>query len=118
MKYAIILNNEIVYKYESDTKQVFGGPWGSEDAIHLEIPEHLNLNLLSWDGESFGQRELTLEEQQNITNEASKKYLNETDWLVLRHQGQLALGISTSLSQEAYLELESNRQNARDSIVE
>jgi hypothetical protein len=63
MKYAIILNNEISHKYESNEKLVFGGPWGSEEALHLEVPEHLNLNILSWDGESFYERELTPEEQ-------------------------------------------------------
>ena len=36
--YAIILNEEIVYKYQSEEQQVFGGKWGSKEAIQKVIP--------------------------------------------------------------------------------
>lgn len=35
-RFAIILNNELVHKYESDNQLLFGGPWGAEDAVHIE----------------------------------------------------------------------------------
>ena len=40
------------------------------------------------------------------------------DWLVLRHQDQLALGIETSLTEEEYLELLKKRQEARTAVVD
>ena len=39
------------------------------------------------------------------TNEEAKNYLNDTDWLVIRHRDQLALGQTTSLTNEQYLDL-------------
>src|SRR5574344_1203038 len=53
----------------------------------------------------------------NDDSKESQKFLNETDWQVIRHRDQLALGIETSLSDEEYLELLQNRQNARKRIL-
>ena len=65
----------------------------------------------------FIKRDYELEKQQEL-NKESRKYLNETDWLVLRHQDQLALGIETSLTEEEYLELLQKRQEARTTVVD
>src|SRR5574344_998136 len=46
-------------------------------------------------------------------NEDSK----ESDWKVIRHRDQLALGIETSLSEEEYLALLQERQNARERVI-
>jgi len=46
-----------------------------------------------------------------------EKYLRSTDWQVLRHIRQKALGIPTSLSENEYLELEAARQRAADAIT-
>lgn len=61
-KYAIILNGQIATTYEAETKQSFGGPWGSEDALHLEVPNNISLSRLVWDGEEFSERAKTQEE--------------------------------------------------------
>jgi hypothetical protein len=45
------------------------------------------------------------------------EFLSSTDWKVLRHIRQTALGIATSLSEDEYLELENQRQNAANSII-
>jgi hypothetical protein len=42
-----------------------------------------------------------------ITN--GRAYLNETDWMVLRHIREQALGLPTSMPQEEYLSLERDR---------
>ena len=42
------------------------------------------------------------------------KSLNNTDWKVTRHRDQLALGIDTSLSDEEYQTLLTNRQTWRN----
>ena len=43
--------------------------------------------------------------------------LNTTDWKVLRHSREKALGIATSLTDEEYLALEQERQDIAKSIV-
>lgn len=52
------------------------------------------------------------------TNDEAKHYLNDTDWLVIRHRDQLALGQTTSLSNQQYLDLLTKRQAARERVVE
>ena len=52
------------------------------------------------------------------TNTESKNYLNDTDWLVIRHRDQLDLKQKTSLTNEQYLDLLAKRQAAREKVVE
>lgn len=54
------------------------------------------------------------QEQVNITHQ---QLLNSTDWQVLRHIRQKALGVPTSLSEAEYLDLELRRNQAADSII-
>lgn len=44
----------------------------------------------------------------------AQEFLNDTDWKVLRHREQTELGLETSLSQEEYLDLITERQNRRN----
>lgn len=53
---------------------------------------------------------------QELENAQYRELLNKTDWKVMRHIRQKALGIPTTLSDEEYLELEQERQNAANSI--
>jgi hypothetical protein len=53
-------------------------------------------------------------EKQNIP---ILEFLSSTDWKVLRHIRQTALGITTSLTEDEYLELENQRQAAASSII-
>ena len=53
MKFAIILDNKLQYKYESNKKESFGGAWGSEQATQVEIPEAIALEHAQWDGEKI-----------------------------------------------------------------
>jgi hypothetical protein len=66
-----------------------------------------------------GPYEVVIEDEdiQEITNYNSRKFLESTDWLVLRHIGQKALNLETSLSDQEYLDLEIQRQSKRDEIV-
>ena len=57
------------------------------------------------------------EKQKEISNSEYRLFLSSTDWKVLRHIRQLALEIPTSLTAEQYLELENQRQNAANSII-
>lgn len=55
---------------------------------------------------------------QDLANLQERDFLNSTDWKVLRHIRQKALGVPTSLSEEEYLELEQQRQAAAARIVQ
>lgn len=46
----------------------------------------------------------------------AQKFLDESDWKVLRHRDQLDAGIATSLTNEQYLALLSERQAKRNLI--
>jgi hypothetical protein len=48
----------------------------------------------------------------------SKLHLDDTDWKMLRHSDQLALGITTSLTDEEYQELLTSRQSWREKASE
>lgn len=54
---------------------------------------------------------LAEEEKQNAV-----QFLNSTDWKVLRHIRQKALGTKTSLSEEEYIDLETQRASAAAKI--
>jgi predicted nucleotidyltransferase len=68
-------------------------------------------NVLSVSAEVITQKEI------EITNGQEREFLNSTDWKVLRHIRQKALGITTSLTEEQYLTLESQREEAASRIV-
>jgi hypothetical protein len=55
---------------------------------------------------------------QELTNAESRLILDSTDWKVLRHIRQKALGQPTTLSDQEYLELEQARADAADAIVQ
>jgi hypothetical protein len=57
------------------------------------------------------------QKEQDRLNGIEREFLNSTDWQILRHFRQQALGIATSLTQEQYLELEQQRQAAAARIV-
>lgn len=51
--------------------------------------------------------------ENNIKNQS---FLNSTDWKIMRHIREQALGLETSLTNKEYLELENKRQEAAKSI--
>lgn len=46
----------------------------------------------------------------------ARKFLADTDWKILRHQDQQALGIATSLTAQEFFDLLQERQAAREAI--
>jgi len=57
------------------------------------------------------------QQEQDRLNGIEREFLNSTDWKVMRHIRQKALGIATSLTDAEYLELEQQRQTAAARIV-
>lgn len=56
-------------------------------------------------------------QQADKTNAQYREFLNRSDWQVMRHIRQKALGIQPTLSEDEYLELENQRQNAANNII-
>jgi len=54
--------------------------------------------------------------QQEADNMQPRNYLDSTDWMILRHLRQQTLGISTSLTEQEFLELEQKRNDAAAKI--
>jgi hypothetical protein len=55
--------------------------------------------------------------EQDKKNNIEYKFLKNSDWMVLRHIREQALGLPTSLTQEEYLELERKRAEAAARII-
>jgi hypothetical protein len=57
------------------------------------------------------------QQEQDRLNGIEREFLNSTDWKILRHIRQKALNITTSLSDEEYIQLEQQREAAAARIV-
>ena len=49
-----------------------------------------------------------------LDKKEAEQFLKNTDWKILRHKEQEELGVKTSLTQEEYLELITERQHRRN----
>tara|TARA_B100002019_G_C21161599_1_gene543609 strand:- start:306 stop:665 length:360 start_codon:yes stop_codon:yes gene_type:complete len=58
------------------------------------------------------------QQEQTVANGNEREFLNTTDWKVLRHIRQKHLGITTSLTEAEYTELEQQREAAASRIIE
>jgi hypothetical protein len=54
--------------------------------------------------------------QADSAKATARQFLADSDWKVLRHRDQIALGITTSMTEEEMTALQTARQAARDSI--
>mgnify|MGYP000391431258 CR=1 FL=1 len=79
------------------------------DNTHVFDP--INLVIIPQDPAFFTNKEIEKE------NAAKQEYLRSTDWMILRHVRETALGLETSLSADKYLQLEQMRQDVAASIV-
>jgi hypothetical protein len=57
------------------------------------------------------------QQEQDRLNGIEREFLNSTDWKILRHIRQKALNITTSLSDEEYIQFEQQRQAAAARII-
>lgn len=73
-----------------------------------------NTETKTFDDVSEQKNEENLKESSNRIN---RKYLAETDWMVMRHIREKALGVETSLTDEEYIQLEQKRAEAALNIV-
>ena len=61
--------------------------------------------------------EILAQKEQDKLNAVEREFLNSTDWKILRHLRQKSLDLTTSLTEEQYLDLEQQRQAAAARIV-
>jgi hypothetical protein len=57
------------------------------------------------------------QKEQEKSNAVEREFLNSTDWQVMRHIRQKALGVPTSLTEAEYIALEQQRANAASRII-
>ncbi|MGA1870243.1 MAG: hypothetical protein ACMUJM_17025 [bacterium] len=67
---------------------------------------------------TFIEAELSPEEIQEEKNRKNRSILRGTDWKITRHREQLEMEIATSLTDEEYQALLTERQKARSEVVD
>jgi len=117
MKYVCVEDNKVIsiLKYAPNVPDTV-----TVVTITDEQYAGISARNLKFDTASMSVCPLSTEEQQikqsETVNNNYRSFLNETDWKVLRHVREQALGITTSLTQEEYLDLEQQRENAARNI--
>lgn len=94
-------------------------PLTDEEYTALAIDNKSYFDIQSMKVVEYSQTHLSeIEAQQEKSELAAKnrEFLNNTDWKVLRHIREAALGLSHTLSPEQYLELEQQRASAAAAI--
>jgi hypothetical protein len=94
----------------------------SIEVIKLSPEEDLLLNDSKYQFD-VGTKKFVLKDSTTVEAEAAKEisaknvqYLQSTDWMVLRHIRQHALGVNTSLTEQEYLDLEAERNIAASKV--
>lgn len=86
-----------------------------EGPVIEEQPTEIRFVTLQDEAE-YATEDITDYHNQQITNKTSLRFLQETDWKVLRHRDQIDLGSATSMTEQEFQELLQQRQTARESI--
>ena len=123
MYYVLIENNEFIgtFNYEPnvpDTVTVVQ----ITDQDHLNIVENKThyFDISTRSVKSYNQEQLNQvvrDKEIELTNAENREFLNSTDWKVLRHIRQKALGVATSMTEAEYLALEQQRSDAASRII-
>ncbi len=124
MIYLLIENNNLVgvCDYEpnigDDNIQIieYSGNIPKENIIYID-GKICNIDDYVFINEKYVKKTKAVSNLINTNNE-SRNYLADTDWLVIRHRDQLDLKQETSLTEEQYIDLLNKRQAARERVVE
>ena len=124
MYYIVIENGEIssILNYEPNVPE-------THTVIEISDAEHESIvtakthyfDLTDNTVKSYSQTHLDTEvakETQRIANAEKRKFLAQSDWKVMRHIREKALGQTTTLTDQQYLDLEQARATAAAAIVE
>jgi hypothetical protein len=124
MYYVIIENGEIssILNYEPNVPE-------THTVVEISDAEHASIvtakthyfDLANLTVKSYDQTHIDTEaakEAQRITNAEKRYFLENSDWKVMRHIREKALGQATTLTDQQYLDLEQARATAAAAIVE
>lgn len=81
------------------------------------VPAQMEMQEVHIPGYELVIEDLTQKLEQEKANAEAQKFLDESDWKVLRHRDQQDMGLATSLSGEEFQELLRQRQMAREAII-
>lgn len=95
-----------------------GGTFDPNDAFNRDARKYADWLANGNTPEAIYTAEEQTEKDRLDTNKSSRLFLALSDWKVLRHQDQIALGVSTSLTAQEYTDLLTARQAARDAVSE
>ena len=84
-----------------------------EHAITIKKTHMFDVDSLSV--RSLPKAELLINEKKKLQNK-NIMFLNESDWMILRHIREKHLNLETTLSEKQYTELETSRQEAAKGI--
>lgn len=124
MYYVCIENEAIssVMPYEPNVPDTFTVVAITDDEYRGAFKEKTHyFDMVTMSVLAFAQSHLDTEEAkktQERSNAENRFILESTDWQVLRHFRQKALGQTTTLSDEEYLALEQTRADAAAAIVQ
>jgi hypothetical protein len=124
MYYVIIENGEIssILNYEPNVPETHTVVEITDEVYESIITAKTHyFDLADNTVKSYSQTHLDTEaakEAQRITNAEKRKFLAESDWKVMRHLREKALGQTTTLTDQQYLDLEQARATAAAAIVE
>lgn len=118
MKYICIENNTVVsvLDYEPNVPSTIEVVKVSLDNFALIEAKTHYFNVATKTIEKNKDEDL-LKLHQESTNRKNLQFLSDTDWKVLRHTREKALGLPTSMTEIEYLSLEQERQIAAKGII-
>jgi hypothetical protein len=118
MHYVCIENNQItgIQSYEPAVPNTVSVVTISDNQYTQIIEQTHRFDVVSRTVVAVDQAIINQREQDRL-NGLEREFLNSTDWKVMRHIRQKALGIPTSLTDAEYTELEQQRQAAAARIV-
>ena len=118
MHYVCVEDNRVtaVLDYEPNVPDTIAiATITQQDRDNIERGTHyFDIESMSVQSQHAEVLEARAQQELNVEHE---KYLRSTDWQVLRHIRQKALGMPTSLSEAEYLALEAERQRRADAII-
>lgn len=124
MYYVCIENEAIssVMPYEPNVPETFTVVEITDEEYRGAFKEKTHyFDMVTMSVLAFAQSHLDTEESkktQERTNAENRFILESTDWQILRHIRQKALGQTTTLTDEEYLTLEQSRSDAAAAIVQ
>lgn len=118
MHYICVENNQIVsiLNYQPSVPESVSITEITDDDYSLLENKTHYFNVVTNQVEPLTSEQIA-QQQTFDENGQKKEFLNSTDWKILRHIREKALGVETSMTEEEYLELENQRQEIAKSIT-